>query len=48
VTEQGVVASIEAETGSRSVEGRLDGRFVRFEVWHGDEPRLFTNPYYAQ
>lgn len=48
VTEEGVVASLEAETGSRTIEGRLDGRFVRFEVWHGDEPRLFTNPVYAQ
>lgn len=48
VTERGVMAWMEAETGSKVIEGRLDGGFVRFEVWHGDEPRLFTNPVYAQ
>jgi len=48
VTEQGVVASLQTDRGSYVSEGRLDSRFVRFEVWHDKEPRLFTNPVYAQ
>jgi hypothetical protein len=48
VTEEGVVASVEAERAHFVADGHLDGRFVRFEVWHGTEPRLFTNPVYAQ
>jgi hypothetical protein len=47
VDETGTCQVIAAD-GARLVwSGRLDGRFKRFEVWHGAEPRLFTNPFYA-
>lgn len=48
VTEDGVTEMLEAGEGSGVIEGRVPGRFVRFEVWHGAEPRLFTNPVYAE
>lgn len=47
VDETGTSQVISAEGASLTWGGRLDGRFKRFEVWHGDEPRLFTNPFYA-
>ena len=48
VTENGVVATEPAATASLVLERRFEGRFVRFEVWYGDRPKLFTNPYYAE
>lgn len=48
VTDRGVTASMEAFEGTSVLEGKLSNRFTRFEVWHGDEPRLFTNPVYAE
>lgn len=49
VTEKGAVEVVTVELGQMEMvrEGRVDGRFSRFEVWHGSEPRLFTNPFYA-
>ncbi|MCT7378203.1 CehA/McbA family metallohydrolase [Chelativorans salis] len=49
VTEKGTVDATRVEPGQTEIikEGRVDGRFARFEVWHGEEPRLFTNPFYA-
>ena len=47
VTDAGVVSQQAVTAGSEIVEARLDGRFVRFEVWHGETPKLFTNPVYA-
>lgn len=48
VAEGGVARQIPASAGVETVEVRLDGRFVRFEVWHGETPKLFTNPIYAE
>jgi hypothetical protein len=48
VTENGVVATEPAATANLVLERRFEGRFVRFEVWYGDRPKLFTNPYYAE
>jgi len=48
VTEMGVADSVEANAGTKVLDGRVGNRFTRFEVWHGDEPRLFTNPVYAE
>ena len=47
VDETGTSQVLPAEGARLAWSGRLDGRFKRFEVWHGDEPRLFTNPFYA-
>jgi predicted metal-dependent phosphoesterase TrpH len=47
VDETGTSQVIPIEGDRLTWGGRLDGRFKRFEVWHGDEPRLFTNPFYA-
>lgn len=47
VDETGTSGVVAADGDRLTWGGRLDGRFLRFEVWHGDEPRLFTNPFYA-
>jgi hypothetical protein len=47
VDESGVTETIEVDGPEFGWDGRLDGRFLRFEVWNGAEPRLFTNPVYA-
>lgn len=48
VTENGVVARERATDTNLILERPFEGRFVRFEVWYGDRPKLFTNPYYAE
>lgn len=48
VTERGVVQQEPAVSGHQTLESQLDGRFVRFEVWHGETPKLFTNPIYGE
>lgn len=50
VTEKGTAEMWAVEAGQTELvsDGRVDGRFTRFEVWHGEEPRLFTNPFYAE
>lgn len=48
IDERGAVESIQPREGRETVEARLTGRFLRFEVWHGTEARLFTNPFYAE
>lgn len=47
VDETGTSGVVAADGDRLTWGGRLDGRFLRFEIWHGDEPRLFTNPFYA-
>lgn len=47
ITEAGTVSTIKAQTEQLALEQRLDGRFIRFEVWSGTMPMLFTNPIYA-
>jgi predicted metal-dependent phosphoesterase TrpH len=47
VDETGVCGTLTADGPTLGWDGRLLGRFLRFEVWHGAEPRLFTNPVYA-
>ncbi len=46
VSEAGTVATLAAGGPVQELEAALDGRFLRFEVWAGDAPRLFTNPVY--
>lgn len=48
VNERGYVGSMQAKERRHTWQARLDGRFLRFEVWHGEEARLFTNPFYAE
>lgn len=48
VTEAGTVDVQSPSAGTLRVDQRFAGRFVRYEVWHGKEPRLFTNPFYAE
>lgn len=49
VTEAGVVEVVPAGDGpTLRLDQRFAGRFVRYEVWHGKEPRLFTNPFYGE
>ncbi len=48
VDETGSKETLRPEAGQVTVEARLSGRFLRFEVWHGEEARLFTNPFYAE
>ncbi|MFY8098373.1 MAG: CehA/McbA family metallohydrolase [Allorhizobium sp.] len=48
VDETGYTGSVRPEAGRFTVETKLSARFLRFEVWHGDEARLFTNPFYAE
>lgn len=47
-SEKGLVAATTAQAGTHLAETRFEGRFLRYEVWHGGEPRLFTNPFYAE
>lgn len=48
VDENGYKNTIEPNDGVFTVELPFSGRFLRFEVWHGNEARLFTNPFYAE
>ena len=48
VTETGLIAVEQPQADRHICECRLDGRFLRFEVWHGGEPKLFTNPIYGR
>lgn len=48
VDETGYTGSVRPEAGRFTVETKLSARFLRFEVWHGEEARLFTNPFYAE
>jgi hypothetical protein len=48
VTEAGTVETITATEAAMTVERPFSGRFIRYEIWHGREPRLFTNPFYAE
>ncbi len=48
VTEAGVVASQCSQNGRLVVQQPYSGQFLRYEVWNGDNPRLFTNPFYAE
>jgi hypothetical protein len=47
ISETGVIDALTPTGPTATLEPRLDGRFLRFEVWQGTEPRLFTNPVYA-
>jgi len=47
ITERGEIEVVKTQSGLHVHEGRLEGRFLRFEVWQGETPRLFTNPIYA-
>ncbi|MFD1747518.1 CehA/McbA family metallohydrolase [Rhizobium helianthi] len=47
-SEKGQIAVTPVETSEVTVSRRFEGRFLRFEVWHGPEPKLFTNPLYAE
>ncbi|SMY07276.1 CehA/McbA family metallohydrolase [Flavimaricola marinus] len=47
ITEAGTVRVIDCVTETQEIEATLDGRFLRFEIWRGDQPRLFSNPVYA-
>jgi hypothetical protein len=47
VNEKGVVETHFANAATLEVEHKLNGRFLRFEVWNGENPCLFTNPFYA-
>ena len=46
VTEKGVVDQISAVVGEQEIDVPLGERFTRCEVWHGEVPRLFSNPVY--
>lgn len=48
ITENGQVDSRAALHASETLECKFSGRFLRFEVWHGKEPKLFTNPFYSE
>jgi hypothetical protein len=48
VDERGYKDSVQPDADRFTIETRLSGRFLRFEVWHADEARLFTNPFYAE
>jgi hypothetical protein len=48
VTEGGVVDHRTADGSAVSLEWVFSGRFLRFEVWRGAEPQLFTNPFFAE
>lgn len=48
VTDKGQVAAKTADAAIVMMDCQLDDRFLRFEVWHGAEPKLFTNPFYAE
>jgi hypothetical protein len=48
VNERGYIGSLQAKERRHTWQAKLDGRFIRFEVWHGEEARLFTNPFYAE
>lgn len=48
IAETGRIHTIPAQSGRNEVETRLDGRFLRAEVWAGGIPRLFTNPVYTE
>ena len=47
ISDAGVIATTSPDSATVTLEPRLNGRFLRFEVWQGSEPRLFTNPVYA-
>lgn len=48
VTEGGVVQTLTADRSDLTLERVYAGRFLRFEVWRGREPVLFTNPFYGE
>ncbi|MDQ0419528.1 hypothetical protein J2045_000538 [Peteryoungia aggregata LMG 23059] len=48
VDENGYKDTVKPDEGGFTVELPFSGRFLRFEVWHGNEARLFTNPFYAE
>lgn len=48
LTEAGICETWQPSMPDFTVERRFSGRFARFEVWNGDQPRLFTNPYFAE
>ncbi|QLF68454.1 CehA/McbA family metallohydrolase [Peteryoungia desertarenae] len=48
ITEKGLVDTIQSTAGRHLLERMLECQFIRFEVWHGAKPRLFTNPYYSE
>ncbi|WP_312223122.1 CehA/McbA family metallohydrolase [Rhizobium rhizoryzae] len=48
ITEKGQIGVQHADAASFVLDHRFEGQFVRFEVWHGKEPKLFTNPFYAE
>lgn len=48
LTEKGVEKTFIAQRGEFRFSERFSGRFMRFEVWHDKEPRLFTNPFYGE
>ncbi len=47
VSERGVIHSVIAAEDTQELEFKAGERFVRIEVWRGDQPRLFSNPYYT-
>lgn len=47
ITEAGPQDSVTAQGSTLEIAQRLQSRFIRFEVWSGDTPRLFSNPIYA-
>lgn len=48
ITENGQIAAKSADAATMLMDCRFESRFLRFEVWHGAEPKLFTNPFYAE
>lgn len=48
ISDSGVVKRHPADGSSCAISAKMAGRFVRLEVWHGDMPKLFTNPIYAE
>ncbi|SIQ34502.1 hypothetical protein SAMN05880590_103223 [Rhizobium sp. RU35A] len=48
ITEFGLIETRAASGDIMVVEQAFAGRFLRFEVWHGKDPKLFTNPFYAE
>lgn len=48
ITEAGVIEVQSPTAASLRLGRRFAGSFVRYEVWHGKEPRLFTNPFFAE
>ena len=47
ITDKGVVEALSPDGATLTHETAFASRFLRYEIWNGGEPRLFTNPYYA-